>query len=109
MQPSFVPPPGGSESEKRFRSKEKGIQTRMNQFTECELEDSFIEMGSNHNYRSIYNSHSMLAKGGKSICAGTTCLGLEHSGRENLSVQVPCHMGNSKPKYTPLIKHSNGR
>ena len=31
--------------------------------------------------KNICNSHSMLAKGGKSIRAGTTCLGLEHSGR----------------------------
>ena len=31
--------------------------------------------------KNMCNSHSMLAKGGKSIRAGTTCLGLEHSGR----------------------------
>ena len=30
--------------------------------------------------KNMWNSHSMLAKGGKSIRAGTTCLGLEHSG-----------------------------
>ena len=31
--------------------------------------------------KNMCNSHSMLVKGGKSIRAGTTCLGLEHSGR----------------------------
>lgn len=31
--------------------------------------------------KNMRNLHSMLAKGGKPIRAGTTCLGLEHSGR----------------------------
>ena len=58
--------------------------------------------------KNMWNSHSMLAKGGKSIRTGTTCLGVEHSGYQfrffiawTISSQLTLQQSNIAMKDEP--------